>query len=482
VTSTSAIDGPAQPRLLRLGGLTLLLVSLLMYRSYERHPVLGRWSYTFAAVIIVAGIAFATLATHSWRAIRQAGRRARSGARRADDPHLFLDLAIFVWGCAYLLTTVEAPVAAARILSLNLIGSDNPAAALLAWVTLVILALGAVAALARRGGVDALTNARLFVGTMVVMFLVGEGVCRVLAVAAPEVQDYPTHRSEMWRRRYAAYNDEGFRDVNHSLASPRGAHRLLLVGDSYVFGWGIRNVNDRFGEQLGAQLRAVTGERWDVINAGLPASDTPEETEFLKRMMAYKPDAVILEYVFNDIGYLAPLPRPYDPVAAWQRRFGRASPLTVLFVNSFLFEELYIRLRRFMPGADAQSVQPYLEPAVLAHHLQDLSRFVALARSGGALVGIVPFDFTVHLRDEARQRYEAFVAGASAVNLPVWPAEHVFDAFRMRDLAVNRLDAHPNALANRLMATHVVAQFVTAFSAHGPAVPLPDPRQGAASR
>ena len=119
-------------------------------------------------------------------------------------------------------------------------------------------------------------------------------------------------------RRYVKLNPEGFRDAPHAPVATPGTRRLLLVGDSVAFGWGIVRSEDRLGEQLAERLRASTGQKWELLNASRPDTNTLDHIGFLERMVSYHPDVVALLYVFNDINYL-------EPAVDEGRLMGRAS-------------------------------------------------------------------------------------------------------------------------------------------------------------
>src|SRR5439155_290894 len=63
-------------------------------------------------------------------------RRRPEGAARLDPATAWLDVAVLVWGTAYLIAALDTPSSAARLLDLNVVGSVDPPAALLEWVAL----------------------------------------------------------------------------------------------------------------------------------------------------------------------------------------------------------------------------------------------------------------------------------------------------------------------------------------------------------
>lgn len=96
-------------------------------------------------------------------------------------------------------------------------------------------------------------------------------------------------------------NEHGFRDDPFSSEKPEGARRIFMLGDSYVFGSGVkaRHCLDKLIE---AALRSETGEKHEVLNLGLPGANPPEYLETAEELADLDPDVVILNlYVDNDI-------------------------------------------------------------------------------------------------------------------------------------------------------------------------------------
>ena len=89
-------------------------------------------------------------------------------------------------------------------------------------------------------------------------------------------------------------NAEGQRGPLLDRAS--GRPRVLVLGDSYAFGFGV-NDDETFPQRLGELL----GGRADVLNFGVPAYDLAQEVELLRtKGLAYAPDVVVLALHPND--------------------------------------------------------------------------------------------------------------------------------------------------------------------------------------
>lgn len=90
-------------------------------------------------------------------------------------------------------------------------------------------------------------------------------------------------------------NSEGFRGPSYDLRKPAGVYRILVLGDSLGFGWGISE-NKNFAMLLDDKLNNV-----EVVNLSLSGYGTDQEyLRFLKEGVAYNPDLVIVQVTHND--------------------------------------------------------------------------------------------------------------------------------------------------------------------------------------
>jgi lysophospholipase L1-like esterase len=98
-------------------------------------------------------------------------------------------------------------------------------------------------------------------------------------------------------------NSQGQRDYEYPLAKTPDTYRIVMLGDSTTFGWGVR-LEDTAAKILERQLNeggTVGGRRFEVINAGVGNYDTVQEVTYYEtRGRAFHPDVVILVYFIND--------------------------------------------------------------------------------------------------------------------------------------------------------------------------------------
>lgn len=96
-------------------------------------------------------------------------------------------------------------------------------------------------------------------------------------------------------------NSSGFRGELIPAEKPPHTIRIIGIGDSVMFGWGVKDHETYLAllqSKLNANLKKFS---WEVINTAVPGYNTVMEVETLKQKgLLYKPDIVILNYVGND--------------------------------------------------------------------------------------------------------------------------------------------------------------------------------------
>ena len=133
----------------------------------------------------------------------------------------------------------------------------------------------------------------------------------------------------------------GLRGPEVEVPKPPGTFRILVLGDSVAFGWGVDD-EVSFLRRWEQELRARGGgRRWEVVNTGHPMYDTTQELALLREVgLALEPDLVLLVYVVNDVeptrevveealGLSVPTTPEEQELAApdaWQRLAARVRP------------------------------------------------------------------------------------------------------------------------------------------------------------
>ncbi|MBI4882064.1 MAG: hypothetical protein HY812_20745 [Planctomycetes bacterium] len=256
--------------------------------------------------------------------------------------------------------------------------------------------------------------------------------------------------------RYAA-NSLGFRDEETTQKKPPNTFRIVVLGDSVTFGWGVEAA-ERFTDIVEAELaaRALSGPRIEILNLGVPGYEaTHQAAVFEQKALALEPDAVLFVFNFNDVHFLEDesylLQRGFD--GRLEERGFLARWLAGLLMESHVRTGLhallphltdysaYLSVFALLPGDDALLRDIYA-------HMQDGIEIAAglyekawrLGAERGVKVAVLDlYDF------------QPIAAQCRARNVPY--ASMCFDGFTS-DLSLRNSpsDPHPNARCHALLA------------------------------
>ena len=101
-------------------------------------------------------------------------------------------------------------------------------------------------------------------------------------------------------------NSDGLRDREYTTTSPH-ARRLIFLGDSLTFGWGVERSNT-FEYMLEERLNQQGDGLVEILNFGIGNYNTSQQVAlFAKRGLKYHPNQVVVFYFINDA---EPTPTP----------------------------------------------------------------------------------------------------------------------------------------------------------------------------
>lgn len=97
-------------------------------------------------------------------------------------------------------------------------------------------------------------------------------------------------------------NDDGLREGTITRPKPPGVLRVVLLGDSYVFGWGV-DANRRVGRLLQQHLRReLPGREVEVLTVAVPSWNLRAQCAYLRRQAALlQADLVVVHLCDNDL-------------------------------------------------------------------------------------------------------------------------------------------------------------------------------------
>jgi hypothetical protein len=99
-------------------------------------------------------------------------------------------------------------------------------------------------------------------------------------------------------------NADGFRGPRHARPKPPGMLRVVVMGDSIAFGYGVEE-SSSFPRALEARLAELVPEAHiEVVNLGVGGYNAWNEAELLKDVgIGYEPDLVLVQFCINDLNY-----------------------------------------------------------------------------------------------------------------------------------------------------------------------------------
>ncbi len=244
-------------------------------------------------------------------------------------------------------------------------------------------------------------------------------------------------------------NDYGFRGPDYPLAKPAGVQRIVLIGDSFAFGEGVR-FEQTLGERLEGQLnqRAGTAATVEVLNLGVGGANTLSELSYLRhRGIALQPDLVLWLYVLNDAG-AARLDLWENFKDQYEKRWMR---------GSYLASYLYARVGRQVMG------RRYIDDLVgrskgqrnkWKRSMAWLGEANELTRSAGAkfLVAIFPFMYRLDDGYPFREFHDMVSRYCMEHGIEVLDLLPAFLGKTDTDLWVHPSDQHPNEIGHQIAA------------------------------
>ena len=258
------------------------------------------------------------------------------------------------------------------------------------------------------------------------------------------------------------HNSAGWRDLEHERAKPPGTYRILGLGDSYLFGRGVRR-EDIVLTQLELLLAEPRPDSAiETINTAEPGSNTVMQRDLLKEAgIRFAPDLVLVFFVLNDVdkrpsGEVKPKIEFYTNYTTIYQRpdaFSATSNLWSWVRQRYL---LSIRARRTIREsvADFGDESPPWQACQRA-----LTSIDEIARGQGASTLVVIFPFFHDLDgDYPFQTIHATVRSfLERSGVPVLDLRRAFHAYRGPELWVHETDQHPNEIAHAIAARAIAA-------------------------
>jgi lysophospholipase L1-like esterase len=133
-------------------------------------------------------------------------------------------------------------------------------------------------------------------------------------------------------------NTRGFRTAEFGDTPAPGVVRIVVLGDSSTFGWGVEHF-ETYAERLGTALAerwSVDRSRIEIVNLGVPGYSSFQGRVLLERFaLGLAPDAIVWSYLSNDGAVTGE-----SDEATYQKRLGAIGALLAALHQSRAFETL----------------------------------------------------------------------------------------------------------------------------------------------
>jgi len=246
-------------------------------------------------------------------------------------------------------------------------------------------------------------------------------------------------------------NSHGLRDREYTEAKPPGTYRIVMLGDSTCFGWGVP-LDQTAAKILERELNAASlppYRHFEVLNAGVGNYDTVQEVAHYENYdRLFHPDLVILEYFIND-AELVPSER-----RAWL--LGR-SYLVAFTISRF---DTLMQFAGLRPSWDAYYANLYEagQPGFRAAN-RALAKLTLLTRANRAnlVVAMLPELHRINDNYPFLREQRKIKELLEAMHVPVIDLiEGLRGHGPESSLWVTPEDPHPNGKANALIAAQIV--------------------------
>ncbi|MCE6990324.1 SGNH/GDSL hydrolase family protein [Dyadobacter sp. CY323] len=247
-----------------------------------------------------------------------------------------------------------------------------------------------------------------------------------------------------WEKYWNPVNTLGYHDKEIKQESTK--KNVLVIGDSFAAGHGLKDVNERFSNMLEAKLGP---DKYSVYNLGMSGADTRDEAKRLAEFPV-KPDIIILEYFPNDIekvgrekGLTLSGAEPYadltGPMATIVKRF---------YLPNFIYWQLphtgFSTFEKFVQTA-------YTDSTVLNAHLRDLSKMTEYRDSTNAKMYAVfiPFLFQIEKSAGYTKPVEDYLRSKGVTVVGI---NDGITKIPEKERVVGKNDGHGSATLNALIA------------------------------
>jgi len=251
----------------------------------------------------------------------------------------------------------------------------------------------------------------------------------------------------------ATTNSSGWREGEHPKKKLEHTIRVVGIGDSVMFGWGVEE-NRRYMDVLERKLNENFPEHnWEVLVFAVPGYNLVMEVEILKQeALGYNPDLIVYGFIKNDFCLPGFLLR--------KRSFCSSRPMVLDYLDPYIQNNIFFQGKTLLgkPFGEICEEGDIPEPYKgLAGEEAFVNAFKELADIGVQKnIPVVVF---------SEEKLEPFYQ-AIHENIYYFDAgkemEYYSRFYKQSDFIINKNDRHPSETGHRIMAEAIYRQLLEA--------------------
>ena len=246
-------------------------------------------------------------------------------------------------------------------------------------------------------------------------------------------------------------NSRGYRDIEHVSEKADEDNIIFVIGDSFVAGYGVKHVKDRFSNILQHEL----GKNYRVLNIAKNGWDTMHEYQAL---ISYplRPTHVILGYYINDVK-----PAAYLNGLNFPENFPEPSKSSKFFMkHSYFINFVFWRINGMLYTRSEDSYWDYIlecfnNEDVWSYHRNELMQIIQFCKQKDIKLDVIVFPYLANT-EKTKIPVKKVVGLFRENNVDVIDIGKLIQEKKTVEIIVNNRDPHPNENLNRIIAKHLL--------------------------
>ena len=262
--------------------------------------------------------------------------------------------------------------------------------------------------------------------------------------------------SVLFMNKPVTINSHGFRGPEYNAIKGDKTIRIVGLGDSLMFGWGVGD-DEHYLALVSQHLNqsSPNGYMWEIINTAVPGYNTAMEVETLKvRGLQHNPDLVIIGFIGNDLS-LPNFIRKKENYLSLRRSFVAEYFLSQLSQQRRHLHDGFIDSPLNASGDDVEK-----DPSRVPVQYKDMvgpdayrsamAELKALSLRYNFQVVAFTTYFPAFVEEILRDLDVPILEAGDAFS--VYMSEHGIKAYEGSPLTVSKRDPHPSALGHTILA------------------------------